>query len=102
MAITDDRYLLSDLQHYQRNRSLLYLELKSFERGVRGMVRQIVSPELICDYCQRVADVRFPGENTGAESVLLMEGFTQTFRSRDRRTGNCGRSVGVCSQAFSL
>jgi hypothetical protein len=75
MAITDDRYLLSDLQHYRRNRSLLYLELRIFQCGVEGTVRQIVSPELICGDCQRRADVRSQGENTGAESVLLMETF---------------------------
>ena len=75
MAITDDGYLLSDLQHYQRNRSLFYLELRIFQCGVGGTVRQIVSPELICDDCQRRADVRSSGENTGAESVLLMETF---------------------------
>ena len=75
MAITDDKYLLSDLQQYPQNRSLLYLELRILQCGVGGTVRQIVSPELICDDCQRRADVRSPDENTGAESVLLMETF---------------------------
>ena len=28
MAITDDKYLLSDLQQYPRNRSLFYIELR--------------------------------------------------------------------------
>jgi hypothetical protein len=75
MAITDDKYLLSDLQQYPQNRSLFYLELKLLRCGVGGTVRQIVSPQLICDHYQRRADVRPPGENTGAESVFLMETF---------------------------
>jgi hypothetical protein len=48
---------------------------KTFPYGVEGTVRQIVSPELICDDCQRRADVRSPDESKGAESVFLMETF---------------------------